>query len=438
MPSRHTQSARPNSRCSHAPECVPAAWLAAIALVVSAACDTPGVTLIDPDVASGPDTVTFHVQLEDSDLAQVLGWDLGVPGAEIQLHRIVDPFQPHVLNTDSAGNAYISNLLPGLYKVAGYRLLSNDETGPTGGVTRAFGDGFELELGGTGRVSLALASDRRGSLLISEVYDGGGTGALGDYHWATFSELYNNADTTVYLDGMLLGYSFGVSYSGRLTCEENQPFREDPEGLWSLEFHQFPGGGRDFPVAPGQVVTIAMDAVDHSQVDPAFPDLSDADFELGGSGDPDNPDVPNLPAMGPMTHPYGHGMWLLPTKVIFLALPADVATLETRVHSLGRSYVRIPTELVLDVTHGRGESPASAPPYIVDYYCLNWVNREFDRLESVVYRPDDDKRTSVQRKVLAADAGNRILQDINASRVDFSLGPYNPGSIEWPVARRNR
>ena len=181
-----------------------------------------------------------------------------------------------------------------------------------------------------------------------------------------------------------------------------------------------------------------MDAVDHSQVDPAFPDLSNADFELGGSGDPDNPDVPNLPAVGPTTHPYGHGMQLWPTHVIFLALPADVATLETRVHSLGRSYVRVPTELVLDVTHGRGESPTSAPPYLEDYYCLNWVNREFDRLESVFYRPDDDKRTSVQRKVLRADAGHSILQDINTSRVDFSLGPYSPGRIEWPVARRNR
>ncbi len=402
----------------------------AIAITSFVGCDTPGVTLIDPDVAGGPDSVTFHVSLEDTLLARALGWADGVPGVEIQLHRVVDPFQPHVLDTDSAGNAYISNLLPGLYKIAAYRVLSGEETGPTGGVVRAFGDGFERELGGTSSVSLALASDRRGSLLISEVYDGGTTGALGDYHWAAFSELYNNGDTTVYLDGMLMGRSFGIAYSGRLTCEDNQPFREDPAGLWSREFHQFPGGGRDFPVPPGEVVTIAMDAVDHSQVDPAFPDLSNADFELGGSGDPDNPDVPNLPARGPTTHPYGHGMFLWPTHVIFLALPADVATLETRTHSLGGSYVRIPTELVLDVTHGRGESPTSAPPYIGDYYCLNWVNREFDRLESIFYRPDDDNRTSVQRQVLRTDAGHRILQDVNTSRLDFSLRPYSPGKIE--------
>ena len=240
----------------------------AIAITSFVGCDTAGVTLVDPDIATGRDTVTFHVRLEDSALAQALGWADGVPGAEIQLHRIGDPFQPHVLNTDSAGKAYISNLLPGLYKIAGYRVLSDDETDPTGGVTRAFGDGFKQELGSKGTVSLALGADEAGSLVISEAYDGGGTGALGDYHWARFTELYNNSDTTVYLDGMLLGYSFGISLANVFTCEENQLFREDPLGLLSQEFHQFPGTGSDYPVAPGQVVVVALDAVDHSHADP--------------------------------------------------------------------------------------------------------------------------------------------------------------------------
>jgi hypothetical protein len=119
--------------------------LLVFAVAVFAACDTPGVTLIEPDRASGPDTVTFHVQLEDTALARALGWENGVPGAEVQLHRTVDPFQPHILHTDSTGSAYISNLLPGLYKIAGYGALSTDETAPTGGVIRAFGDGFKQQ-----------------------------------------------------------------------------------------------------------------------------------------------------------------------------------------------------------------------------------------------------------------------------------------------------
>ncbi len=432
MTSPSTQSARPNSRSRHAPKCVPAVWLAAIALAAITACDTPGVTLVDPDIVTGQDSVKFHVSLEDSLLAQALGWENGVPGAEIQLHRIVDPFQPHVLLTDSAGSAYISNLLPGLYKIAAYRVLSAEETGPTGGLVRAFGDGFKQGIGGTAKITMKLAADQAGSLVVSEVYYGGLTHA-NDYYWANFTELYNNSDTTVYLDGMLWGYAFGISYSNVLTCEDNEAFREDPAGLWSLEFHQFPGSGRDYPVAPGQVVTIAQDALDHSQVDPTLPDLSQADFELEGSADPDNPDVPNMPARGPTTNPFGHGMGLSTLKVMFLALPVDVASLETKVHMNGRRYVRIPTERILDVRNGVMEALDSDPAkYLPTYYCLNWVNREFDRLESaVVYYPDHNNKDSVHRRVLRTVAGHTILQDLNTSRLDFFIGQYSPGRLEY-------
>ena len=311
-------------------------------------------------------------------------------------------------------------------------MLSDDETDPTGGVTRAFGDGFKQELGSKGTVSLALGADEAGSLVISEAYDGGGTGALGDYHWARFTELYNNSDTTVYLDGMLLGYSFGISLANVFTCEENQLFREDPLGLLSQEFHQFPGTGSDYPVAPGQVVVVALDAVDHSHADPTYPDLSDADFELEGSGDPDNPDVPNMPPRGTYTDPFGHGMKLAPSVyVTFLAQAVDVMTLETRLHISGRRYIRIPTELILDVTHGTWESPSSAQSLLADYYCMNWVNREFERLEAVVYRPGNDNRTARHRAVLRSEAGRTILQDLDTSRIDFVLGVYSPGRIEY-------
>ena len=403
----------------------------AIAITSFVGCDTPGVTLIDPDVAGGPDSVTFHVSLEDTLLARALGWADGVPGAEIQLHRVVDPFQPHVLDTDSAGNAYIWNLLPGLYKVAAYRVLSGEETGPTGGVVRAFGDGFKQSLGGTGKVSLTLAADEPGSLVISEVYDGGTTGAMGDYHWASFFELYNNSDTTVYLDGMLVGEGFGWGGASVLTCEEQEGFREDPAGLWSQEFHQFPGSGRDYPVAPGQVVTVAMDAVDHSQVDPTFPDLSQADFEFQGSADPDNPDVPNMPPMGPSTDALGHGMRSGPgVAVVFLAQRVDVTAMVSKVTLLGQRYVRIPAEQILDVRTGKYETPHSAPS-LARYYCLNWVNREFDRLGAVWYRPGGDNRSSMHRRLLRAVAGRAVLQDINVSRLDLVIGLYSPGRIEY-------
>jgi hypothetical protein len=389
--------------------------------------------LIDPDVASGPDTVTFHVQLEDSALARVLGWEDGVPGAEIQLHRVVDPFQPHVLLTDSAGNAYISNILPGLYKIAAYRLLGAAETGPTGGIVRAFGDGFKRGIGGNAKITMTLAADQPGSLVISEVYDGGGITTVLDYNWAQFAELYNNSDTTVYLDGMLWGSGFGWGGAAVLTCEEQVTFREDPAGVWSQQFHQFPGTGADYPVAPGQAITIALDAVDHSLVDATLPDLSQADFELAGSSDPDNPDVPNMANMGPYIHPLGHGMPMAPNAaVVFLAQRVDVASLESRLTLLARTFMRIPTERILDVRTGQYETPHSDPaPHIPTYYCVNWVNREFDRLEAPWYRPGDDNRSSLHRRVLRTVAGRTVLQDLNVSRLDLVIGLYSPGSLEY-------
>lgn len=429
MPSPHTRTAGSSGgrmRATH----ILLETVAVVALAALIGCDTPGVTLVQPDVATSRDSVIFHARLEDSVLAAALGWEQGVPGVEIQLHRTVDRFLPTSVYTDSAGDARIPSPLPGLYKIAAYRVLSETETGPTGGVVRAFGDGLKQQLSGAGKVLLSLAADRPGSLVISEVYDGGGTPEL-RYGWAGFTELYNNSDTTVYLDGMLLGWAFGISFSNVLRCEDNLAFREDPSGLWVREFHQFPGIGTDYPAAPRQAVTIAMDAVDHSQVDLTLPDLSHADFELAGSADPDNPNVPNMPPRGIYTDPRGHGMVLLPTLVNFLAAPLDVNNLETRVHMNGHRYVRIPSERILDTMHAEWESPSSGAVYTPTYSCLNWVNREFDRLEAVVYRPDNENRTSLHRKVLRTVAGAVVLLDLNTSRLDFVMGLYGPGTIGY-------
>jgi hypothetical protein len=317
----------------------PLIWTAiAVALGSMAACDTPGVTLIEPDRASGPDSVRFHVSLEDTALAQVLGWKNGVPGAEVQLHRIIDPFQPHTLYTDSTGHAYLASLFPGMYEIAAQRTLTEDESGPTGNLLRAFGDGLKYDIHGREIIQLQLGADHAGSLVISEIYLGGSTQEIA-WVWGQFFELYNNSDTTVYVDGMLWGRAFGSHGSAVSPCEQNQGFREDPAGLWSEEFHQFPGSGRDYPVAPGQTITVALDAVDHSVVHPTLADLSQADFELEGTADTDNPDVPNLPSKSLRGDSRGHGMLMDGRDVLFLALPVDVGSLATQKHPVsGREW----------------------------------------------------------------------------------------------------
>jgi hypothetical protein len=354
-----------------------------------------------------------------------------VPNAAVHLHRILDPFRPDTVYTDSTGHVEVAGPLHGFYRVAAFKSITADEAESVGGVKRAFADGMRRWLPAD-YVKLELGSDQSGSLVISEFWQGGNRRNL-QYKWDQFWELYNNSDTTIYLDGMLMGTAFGHSGAAVHTCEEQQPYREDPLGILADQFHQFPGVGQEYPMAPGQVVTIALDAIDHSQVHASLPDLSGADFELEGSADADNPDVPNLPAVGPHGHATGHGMRAADFSMKFLALPADPASLTSVTHpTSGLRYKRIPTDLVIDVTHANWMHPETAPDPLLVFFCRRWVNREFDRLAAPTDKGGVHGFTSLQRTVLRrASDGRAILQDLNVSFFDFVIARYSPGTVEF-------
>jgi len=174
---------------------------------------------------------------------------------------------------------------------------------------------------------------------------------------------------------------------------------------------------------------VAVDAIDHSQIYPAFPDLSDADFELLGPADVDNPSVPNMPEAGLESWFFGHG--LLPTSdLYFLAEPVDVETLP-RVWDEGgrvpREYVRFPRDAVLDVIAIDANNAyweQLAPP------CDEEVHRNFDRLPGGFIEHGPDFEYSVQRVVIdTTPDGRAILQDTNTSAVDLIRALYTVGTL---------
>jgi hypothetical protein len=372
--------------------------------------------------------VTVTVEPEASDLAQALGWTGGVPNAEVRIHRWGTDFQWQTATTDGQGVARFPNAIPGTYRLAAYRPLTDTEVAQVGGAAHAFGDGMMTNVSNTVERTLSLGPTRRGSVVFSEVY---ATAPFSGYDWHMYFELYNNSDHTVFLDGMIFGTMLGVSnVTGGLapTCAESEPFRNDPDGVWTHFLHQFPGSGSEHPLLPGEVAVVAVDGIDHSVVDPLFPDLSGADFELEGTGDVDNPAIPNLPEVGVEPWFLGHGLRFFINDIFFLAERLDPALLERRVwrHKSDETYLRIPADALLDVMATEEDDALNDARYS---YCFPFVHRNFDRLPGGFVKNGEDLEYSVQRLVIGTVNGRKILQDTNTSAVDLVRALYTPGTI---------
>ncbi|MFQ5691031.1 MAG: hypothetical protein ACE5HQ_12255 [Gemmatimonadota bacterium] len=380
-------------------------------------------------------TVRVEVDSGSVSLAQRLGWTTGVPGAEVRLHRLGTEFKWETALTDENGEARFPNVIAGFYRVAGYRALSAGEVARTGGAARAFGDGTHVQVGDGTEATLRLRADDPGSLVFSEIYGVAPFTAEVNYDFHYFLELYNNGDRTVFLDGMLVGTNFPMRNRELpdidFACVRTQPWRDDPDGLWVEFIHRFPGTGSEHPVTPGQTVLVALDAVDHSQVDGRFPDLRQADFEFFGPADVDNPAVPNMPEVGIRPWFQGHGLRFFIRHNFFLARPVDVAGLPHRVyHNSGAGdieFVRIPADALIDVV---ATAPNNAlqerqfPP------CPGArLPSEFDALEGGFTTGGVDLLYSAQRIPIGTVDGRVILQDTNTSAVDFMRALYTPGRL---------
>ncbi|MXW35552.1 MAG: DUF4876 domain-containing protein [Chloroflexi bacterium] len=253
--------------------------------------------------------------------------------------------------------------------------------------------------------------------------------------------MYNNADTTLYLDGKILASAFWYVWESSLNqlpvanCKEYSRWRLDPEGIWSEWHLRFPGSGREYALVPGQARVVATQAIDHREVAPAlgFPDLSRADFEVVGTGqDVDNPEVPNMEHVGlrPSVDALGRGFLSLDPALMIVdnvdleSLPIE--ELPVRYHH----HRRFPGELLLDVV------VVYQDPETIDWDqrgCDRLVNETFDHQAALML--DSQAGNSIHRKILGTTpAGRHILQRTRTSAVDLERGPRTPGRISVPGA----
>jgi hypothetical protein len=300
-------------------------------------------------------TVTTSVDPQDAALATQLGWTGGViAGATVTARR---PFLEATGTTDSLGQVRFANLLPGVWTVSVLRVLTAAERAllpPAQADLTAFGGGRDVTLAPpTTALAVTARATRRGSLVISEKFPATWLGNQ-SYLLGTYLEIYNNSDTTIFLDRKLFGWGpfFMVDYPQYdRPCSLTQQWQADPDGLWSVGLWRFPGTGQQYPLAPGEAAVLATDAVDHSVVDPRWPNLSTARFEFIGPSDVDNPAAANMTLVfTPWSDPLGHGPMFDSDGILFIAKDLDIDTLPTvQPPNFRLPIPRVPRAAILDV-----------------------------------------------------------------------------------------
>jgi hypothetical protein len=410
-----------------------------IPLLLLTACDPGDVVLVSPEKsgAEGPSlSVRAVVDTPYVALAESLGWTAGVPGAQVRVHRMVEPYDESYWVTavaDSTGVVAFFDLLAGQYEVEVSRTLDSAETAQGQGVVQILAGGRRMWMSPPAPdvLEVTMAPDGRGALVFGEFslalpvpWDIPAEGSFD----ARYFEVHNNTDTTIYLDSKYWGVGweniFDQSWG---PCAETEVVRNDPEGIWTRIVFRFPGMGNDYPLDPGRTALVAKAAIDHREVHPDLNDLRHADFEVGGSFSADNPDVPNLQGIGLEV---AYAFVPIVRLLSFLSESVDLGTLPRYVDPVnGETWVRIPRALVLDVwvgmidwtTHNHQTVPS----------CLEATHRYFERLPGPAdYLSDFYEALSFQRRVLTVlPDGRTVLQDTNTSMVDFVKALWTPGWV---------
>ena len=304
----------------------------------------------------------------------------------------------------------------------------------------AFGGGARVQVQPpVSAVEVEAVAGRRGSLVISEIHDWWPrvtSGPSAQYTQAAYVEVYNNSDTTVFLDGKVLGEGIWYVRESELNaasldnCTEFEPWRMDPDGVWSEKHLRFPGTGREYPLAPHEARVVASQAIDHREVHPelGLPDLSLAGFEVVGTGqDVDNPAVPNMEHAGfrPSVDALGRGH-MTTYYSLFITDNVDLESLPTdKLPLRDPDYRRFPAEAILDL--------------VVVYHdpaTLDWDSRVCDHLVSPTFDlqaapiSDNHAGDAIQRRMLGTTAsGQVVLQRTRTSAVDLLRGPRSPGRV---------
>ena len=400
------------------------------AVCILSACDFGTFEFVDVP-QPGETTITVVLTADNDQASGVLGWDDGrVPGATIRLTG-EDDATPWTVEgiSDANGTVTFEDVPVGSHVVEVSRLLESHERDllVEQGVWAFIARTTLSVTPSSDDVSLAVYASRSRSLVISEVRAQADLTAAGlcCYNFGKFIELYNNTDSTIYLDGKVIGLGFSLLYdlSPNRPCSMFDHLRVDPQGIWAVVFEQFPGTGSDYPLAPGTAAVVATDAIDHSAFAPSALDLTGAAFESFGNADVDNPAVPNMIDIGLAGDALGHGL-RASDGAVFVAEAVSTADLaRDREPDSGREWARIPADRLLDVVVSIDDSdPTFSPCQTVSHPAIDraWTRSVSER----------DPELSLQRRaLLTLSDGRVVLQHTGSSNADIVSAPVTVGVL---------
>lgn len=274
-------------------------------------------------------------------------------------------------------------------------------------------------------VELQLSRSETNAIVIKEIYYGGCIGKMGEEYQADqYVTLYNNSSETVYLDELCMAVvdpANGVESPWmKYTDMSRIPINDL---TW-----QFPGTGKDYPLAPGAETTIATNAVNHTGGEYQHinsVDLSKVDWgfwDVSLSGQDIQPGVTPLKLiakLNPNVSKYILPVWE-PTFMIFSLqgisaedYVSDLDNREPRPQATNQSklYLTVPQEWVIDCV----ECVRSA-----DKITLKRVPDVLNHTPVYISEGAYCGKSLVRKKSVGTD-GQPIYQDTNNASEDFVI-----------------
>ncbi len=277
-------------------------------VLIFSGCDSVFNTESKPDHTER--NTEFEIKIVDqTGSAQILYGSDAVPGASVLIKSNTLGTEYNLIS-DSNGVVKLTEAISDLYLVSVNKQLTAEEMLQITGKELAF---RKLVNSSSGTIQLRaditngyeIKLDKiiaESPLVISEIYACGPPGA-GLYFHDKYVELFNQSDSTIFLDGIMVAVVYSSSYLGL-------NYVDDPQFIHSKIIWIFPGEGSDYPIQPGQFIVCAEDAIDHTINADSSVDLSHVSFEFYKDDAPDL-DIPGVPNMIKIYQVASHNDWLI-------------------------------------------------------------------------------------------------------------------------------